>query len=240
MLTRIIGANSGVGYAAATVIAGASQAYHVIVAGRSQEKIEKAKSEIEASGVKGELSTVQLDVTDQDSITQAASYVNQKFGRLDVLINNAGVSPADFRTCAEVNVTGPTLVSAAFRELLLKAPAPYSVYVSSVVGSLALASDPTSPLYGDGGTNAYRASKAALNFMVIQDWKNSKETPLKVFAMCPGYVVSNLRGTSDEARSGYGKAGDPLVSGNTILSIIEGKRDADVGRLVHKDGVYPW
>lgn len=240
MLTCATGANSGVGYAAATAIASASSAYHVIVAGRSPERIAKAKSEIEASGVKGELSTVQLDVTDQNSISQAASHVNEKFGRLDVLVNNAGIENDDFLTTAAVNVTGPTLVSAAFRELLLKSSAPYSIYVSSVVGSLTLASDPTSPLYGPAGSNAYRSSKSALNMMVIQDWKDSKETSLKVFAMCPGYVVSNLRGTSEDARSGYGNAGDPLVSGKTILSIIEGKRDADEGRLVHKDGVYPW
>jgi hypothetical protein len=63
---------------------------------------------------------------------------------------------------------------------------------------------------------------------------------LKVFAMCPGFVVSNLRGTSDEARSGWGGAGDPQVSGKTVLSIIQGERDADAGKFVHKDGVYPW
>ena len=63
---------------------------------------------------------------------------------------------------------------------------------------------------------------------------------LKVFVVSPGFVRSNLRGTSEEARSGWGKAGDPESSGETILSVIKGERDADVGCLVHKDGVYAW
>ena len=49
-----------------------------------------------------------------------------------------------------------------------------------------------------------------------------------------------LRGPSEEAISGGGRAGDPIVSGQTILSVIEGKRDADVGKFVHKAGTYDW
>lgn len=63
---------------------------------------------------------------------------------------------------------------------------------------------------------------------------------LEVFMMSAGFVRSNLRGSSEEARSGWGKAGDPEVSGQIVLNIVQGKRDADVGRFVHKDGVYPW
>jgi hypothetical protein len=66
------------------------------------------------------------------------------------------------------------------------------------------------------------------------------ETALKVFAVCPGFVISNLRGTSEQARNPGGMAGDPIVSGNTILSIIQGKRDADAGKFIHKNGIYPW
>ena len=61
-----------------------------------------------------------------------------------------------------------------------------------------------------------------------------------MFVMSPGFVRSNLRGPSEEARSGWGKAGDPEDSGRIVLDIVNGKRDADVGRFVHKDGVYDW
>lgn len=63
---------------------------------------------------------------------------------------------------------------------------------------------------------------------------------LKVFVMSPGFVRSNLRGSTEEARGGWGKAGDPEVSGQLVLNIVQGKRDADVGRFVYKDGLYDW
>ncbi|KAI9713757.1 MAG: hypothetical protein M1828_001351 [Chrysothrix sp. TS-e1954] len=84
---------------------------------------------------------------------------------------------------------------------------------------------------------------SALNMIVREEVVNHKSTPLKIFAICAGFVVSNLRGTSEEQRSGWDKAGDPRVSGQTILGVILGKRDADVGKLIgkliDKDGVYP-
>jgi len=65
-------------------------------------------------------------------------------------------------------------------------------------------------------------------------------TALKVFVVCLEFVRLNLRGQCEEARSGWGKAGDPQVPGEAILSVIQGKRDADAGRFVHGDGVYSW
>lgn len=204
-------------------------------------------SEIEAGGIKGLLSTVQLDVTDKNSIEDAAALVQQKFGRLDVLVNNAAVGSRDpdtmtrFQLCMNTNVIGPAVVSEVFRPLLLKSQNPYSIYVSSGVGSMARASDPTSTSYRSlSNGEAYRASKAALNMIALQESIELDSTALKIFAFCPGFVRSNLRGQSEEARSGWGKAGDPKMSGEAILSIIQGERDADAGKFVHKDGVYPW
>lgn len=172
-----------------------------------------------------------------------------------MLVNNAGIARGDseirtrFRTVYEVNVIGPVAVSAAFKPLLLKSANPYSIYVSSAVGSLAMASDPTSRTYASGRPegNAYRSSKSALNFIVIQEAIQSASAGLKVFAFCPGLVESALRGPSQEARTSMGNAKDPMAAGEGILRIIQGKRDADVGKLVHAgnfipggEGVYPW
>lgn len=241
-----IGANSGVGFATANVIARASKEFHVIMASRSLEKAKSAMSEIEAAGVQGSLSTVQLDVTDEISIEKARSTIEQKFGRLDVLVNNAAVgsrgSNIRFRLqeSMDTNVIGPALVAAAFRPLLLKSQNPYSIYVSSGQGSLTRAADRTGPKDGMANVEAYKASKAALNMIALQELREFGDKGLKVFPMCPGFVRSNLRGQSEEERSGWGNAGDPEVAGETILSIIQGKRDGDVGTFVHKNGVYPW
>jgi NAD(P)-dependent dehydrogenase (short-subunit alcohol dehydrogenase family) len=217
------------------------------MASRSLEKAKSAMSEIEAAGIKGQLSTVQLDVTDKKSIEQAVAIVQQEFGRLDVLVNNAAVGSRDpdvktrFQLCMDTNVIGPAVVSAAFRPLLLKSSKPYSIYVSSGVGSLARASDPRSATYRSlSNGEAYRASKAALNMLALQESIEFSSTALKVFAFCPGFVRSNLRGESEDARSGWGAAGDPKLSGEGILSIMQGERDADAGQFVHKDGIYPW
>jgi len=241
----ISGANSGIGYATAKVIASASAHYHVILASRSPEKGNAASEEIKAAGIKGEISTIELDVTNQSSIAAAAKRIEADHGHLDVLINNAGIYIKDgtlkdqLGKTFSTNVIGPALMTEAFTPLLLKSSKPYLLHISSKLGSIALASDPTRFDYGLDALG-YRVSKAALNMLMKQDSKRLGQQGIKVFAICPGLVESNLRGESEEERSAGGTAGDPEVSGQTVLRIIEGERDADVGRFVDKDGVLPW
>jgi NAD(P)-dependent dehydrogenase (short-subunit alcohol dehydrogenase family) len=216
------------------------------MAGRSLEKAEAAKSEIEAIGIKGTLSAIQLDVTDEKSIENAVSIVEHQFGRLDVLVNNAGVGglvsnvKASFKGCLETNVMGPAMVADAFRPLLLKSNNPYSIFVSSGARSLVRNAHQKPPAHTHIQNGAaYQVSKAALNMLSALEARDYGSN-LKVFAVSPGFVRSNLRGPGEEAISGWGGAGDPDVSGELLLSIVQGKRDADVGCLVHKDGVFPW
>ena len=140
--------------------------------------------------------------------------------------------------CLETNAIGAALVSDAFRPLLFKVPSPYSVYVSSGAGSLERASvpNPQSLLHED----AYRASKAAMNMIAVDERTKHGPKGLNVYVMTPGFVVSNLRGTSEEERSGWGGAGDPDTAGKAILDIIEGRREGDAGKFLTRDGVYPW
>ncbi|KAH6717172.1 short chain dehydrogenase/reductase [Leptodontidium sp. 2 PMI_412] len=244
-IVLITGANSGVGYATSKVIASASKDFHVIMAARSLDKANNAKSEIEASGILGQLSAVQLDITDQTSIDKAVAFVEETFGHLDVLVSNAavaGVGHSDLRSrlqaVMDTNVVGTAVAGAAFRPILLKSPKPYSIYVSSGMGSMTLATDTTFPLHkGMPGGESYRASKSALDMIILQEhYDFSETTALKTFAFCPGFVRSNLRGTSEEAISGGGGAGDPANSGKGILAIIQGERDADVGKFVNSEG----
>ena len=137
---------------------------------------------------------------------------------------------------------GPALVAAAFRPLLLKSKNAYSIYVSSGTRTLPrnAMQQPVSHEHIGRSGHAYQVSKAALNMLAVLEARDYGPEGLKVFAMSPGFVRSNLRGETEEARSGWGGAGDPEVSGELLLSIVQGKRDADVGCLVHKDGVFAW
>ena len=243
------GANSGIGYALTKVIASAPDNFHVIMAGRSLDKVNSALSEIEtAAGLagKGKLSVVQLDVINEKSIEAAAAVVKQRFGHLDALINNAGVTSAvpdirtRFQTCMETNVLGPTLVSEAFRPLLLQSKNPYSIYVSSSVGSLALAAGPQSLALRFPTGEMYRGSKAALNMVMLDEWFKFRDQGLKVFAIDPGFVVSNLRGTSEAARTAGGLAGDPDEPAKRVLEILNGVNDDETGKVLDKNGSVAW
>jgi NAD(P)-dependent dehydrogenase (short-subunit alcohol dehydrogenase family) len=215
--------------------------------GRSIEKLNTAMSEIEALKPKGSLSTIQLEVTDEKSVEAAAHHVQEKFGRLDVLINNAavGVLKDDFKTrwqrSLETNVMGPALVTRSFRELLFKSKNPYSIYIGTGQRSLLrnATQKPGSHAHIQS-TGEYQVSKAALNMLAVLEWRDYGSDGLKVFVVSPGFVRSNLRGTDEEAISGWGMAGDPEVSGKLVLDVVLGNRDADAGCLVHTDGIYPW
>lgn len=213
---------------------------------RSAENGKAALAEIQAMpGIKGSLSTLQLDVTSEHSISAAAKHVEAHFGRLDVLINNAGIGVKDtslkteLETSLSTNLIGAALVTEAFTPLLLRSPNPYLLYISSGLGLLAWSADPTRFDYAYQATG-YRISKAAMNMLAVEDHKKLGKQGVKVFAVCPGLVESNLRGKSEEERKAGGMAGDPEGSGRTILRIVEGERDVDVGSFVHADGVYPW
>ena len=212
------------------------------MASRTHSKGKEARDAIVASpDVKASISTLQLDVTDESSIAAAVKNVENDYGRLDVLINNAGISSKaatlkeQLESTLNTNVIGAALMTEAFTPLLLKSKRSYLLHVSSFLGSLSSAADSPRADY-----QVYRTSKAALNMLMLQDWKALGPQGIKVFAVCPGLVESNLRGVAKEQVTAGGRAGDPEVSGRTMLKILEGERDGDVGKFVHKDGIYPW
>jgi NAD(P)-dependent dehydrogenase (short-subunit alcohol dehydrogenase family) len=217
------------------------------MAGRSRQRLDKALSDLKATSPQGQLSILELDVDSEDSIKRAAQQVSTDFGCVDILINNAATGNVDddvrtrFEVQLKTNVLGPRLVAAHFRPLLLKSKNPYSIYVTSGAGSLGMAAQmrdiPTPP-----NPDGYCVAKAALNMVMMQEHVESVKQNLgiKVFAVCPGFVKSNLRGPKGVDGWAGVEAGDPEVSGQTLLKVMTGERDEDVGKAVHKGGVYPW
>jgi NAD(P)-dependent dehydrogenase (short-subunit alcohol dehydrogenase family) len=240
----VTGGNNGIGLAACQLFA-AQPNYHCIIASRSLEKGQKALASIQSLNSSSAISLVQLDITSDASIAAAVEEVGAKHGHLDVLINNAGICPLDFsrsvlRDCLETNAISPAMVTQAFAPLLLQSSAPRVIYVSSLLGSIHTRGDSKDFAY-DEAYKAYRISKAALNMIVACDAWEYKDD-VKVFAYCPGFVITDLAGMR-EAKEKAGIAKSPDGSARGLLAIAEGKRDEENGLFLHDEKageLYPW
>ncbi|KAH7372049.1 short chain dehydrogenase [Cadophora sp. MPI-SDFR-AT-0126] len=240
----VTGGNNGIGLAACQLFTSQSN-YHTIMGSRSIEKGQKALASIQSSNPAGSISLVQLDITSDSSIAAAVEEVKSKHGHLDVLINNAGICPMDFsrsvlREALETNAISPSMVTEAFAPLLLKSNKPRIIYVSSALGSINNRGDPNNNAYNEA-YKAYRISKAALNMVVACDTWEYREKA-KVFAFCPGYVITDLAGQR-EAKEKAGFAKSPEGSARGLLAIAAGKRDEENGLFLHDEKigqVYPW
>lgn len=192
----ITGATRGLGLQTAMKLADAGM--RVVIAGRHAAVITDAVEKVRARE-RGAVEGVVLDVADIESVRHSAEEVRERFGALDVLVNNAGVaaewnhptevfvSPGAVAQTFTVNVLGAFAVIEHFLPLLESQTDARIVNVSSSVGSLtghAQAPDSMVP--------AYRASKAALNSMTISLAAKLADTSLWVGAVDPGFVQTDF------------------------------------------------
>ncbi|MCP2343837.1 SDR family oxidoreductase [Actinomadura rupiterrae] len=202
-IALITGANKGIGFEAARQLG--REGMTVIVAARAAERGEPAAALLVDEGIDARF--VQLDVTDEASVRAAAKWVEAEYGRLDVLVNNAGIAPAEasvspselplkaLRATYETNVFGVVAVTNAMLPLLRRAEAARIVNVSSELGSLTLLSDPES-IYYPFNLMAYNSSKSALNGITLSYAKELAGTGIKVNAANPGYTATDINGHS--------------------------------------------
>jgi NAD(P)-dependent dehydrogenase (short-subunit alcohol dehydrogenase family) len=202
----VTGANKGIGLQIAKDLA--AHGFTVLIGSRNLEKGETAAKSVEADA-----RAIQLDVTNQDSISAAAARIRSELGRLDVLINNAGISHAgqpgrpleevgksgrpsvasldEVRAVFETNVFGVIAVTQAMLPLLREAPAARIVNVSSGSGSLTLNADPTNSHREMFGA-VYAPSKTALNAITLAFAIELMSTGIKVNAVSPGFTATDL------------------------------------------------
>lgn len=200
-IALITGAAKGIGHETARQLAQAG--VHVIVAARSQDKADAAVAGLKAEGLAVE--ALALEVTDAASIAAAAAAVAARHGRLDILINNAGVMHDDpakkvseqsldtWRSTFDTNLFGVIAVTQAFLPLLRKSAAGRIVNLSSILGSNTLHATPGSPIY-DFKVPAYNVSKTALNAWTVQLAYELRDTAIKVNAAHPGHVQTDMGG----------------------------------------------
>ncbi|WP_370898641.1 SDR family oxidoreductase [Chryseobacterium gossypii] len=201
----ITGANKSIGLEAAKQLS--EKGFFVYLGSRNPEKGEEAVKALRDEGFEN-VKAIEIDVTDSGSVTLARQIIEKEQGKLDVLINNAGISggipqlalEADierFRNVYETNVFGVVRVTQAFIDLLKSSPEPRIVNVSSSQGSLTLAADPANKYYNHKGA-IYQSSKSALNMYTIILAYELRDTRVKVNAVDPGFTKTDFndhRGT---------------------------------------------
>jgi NAD(P)-dependent dehydrogenase (short-subunit alcohol dehydrogenase family) len=228
--TLITGANKGLGREAARQLIAAG---HTVYIGSRDEQRGK-----ETAGQLGARLLV-IDVTSDDSVQAAAEQVRQEAGRLDVLVNNAGitgggrapadVTAADMQAVYDTNVFGVVRVTHAFLPLLQASEAPVIVNVSSGLGSLGVTTDPER-MESRFPTLVYSSSKSAVNMLTSQ---YAKAFPgIRVNVVDPGYTATDLNANRGTQTIGEGA--------EIIVRMAQIGPDGPTGAYLDRHGPVPW
>ncbi len=207
----ITGANKSIGLEIAKQLS--KKGILVYLGSRDIEKGEDAVKTLTGEGFQN-IKAIEIDVTKPDTILSARNIIEKEQGKLDILINNAGIngglpqtaltaSVDRFKEVYETNVFGIISVTQTFIDLLKKSPEPRIVNVSSSQGSLTLASDPDYKYYQHKGA-IYQSSKSALNMYTIALAYELRDTAFKVNSVDPGFTKTDFNhhhgtGTVEEA-----------------------------------------
>jgi NAD(P)-dependent dehydrogenase (short-subunit alcohol dehydrogenase family) len=202
----ITGANRGIGFQTAIELHAAG--VQVVIGSRDLKQGEEAAAKLREQGANA--AALRFDVTQPADHQAAYEYFNSKYGRLDILINNAGLAQGSYpgsgpavsasqvpqdilHAIFETNFFSVVALTNTLLPLIRKSPAGRIVNLSSILGSLTLHADPSSPIY-EAKHLAYDASKSALNAYTIHLAWELRHTPIKVNSAHPGWVKTEMGG----------------------------------------------
>lgn len=238
-IALVTGATRGIGFETCRQLAQAG--VRVLLAGRSSASAGKAADQLDSEGLPVE--PVTLDVTNASQIAAVAADIRSRFGHLDILVNNAGVllddvalKPSEqtlacWRETFDTNVFAVVALTQALLPLLRGAPAGRIVNVSSQLGSFGLHTDPASPIYGFK-IPAYDASKSVVNAWTVHLAHELQGTPLKVNAIHPGYVQTDMNGGAGELQVSDG------AKSSVQMALLPD--DGPSGTFTHLGKTLPW
>ncbi|RKS09198.1 NADP-dependent 3-hydroxy acid dehydrogenase YdfG [Nocardiopsis sp. Huas11] len=244
-ITLVTGANKGIGR---EIAGGLAALGHTVVLGsRSAELGEKAAAELRATGADAE--ALVLDVTDPASVAAAAAGIQARHGRLDTLVNNAGVAVppgsdlssqrpgtvdlAVVRRIFDTNVFGVVTVTDALLPLLRRSPAPRIVNVSSAAGSLSLMADQEAWAHEQPPICVgYIPSKSALTALTLQYARQLRPDGILVNAVCPGFVATDLNGHTGHRT--------PVQGAAAAVRMATVPAEGPTGTFSDDQGPVPW
>lgn len=230
----VTGANKGIGFAVAGGLG--AEGFRVAVGARDDARRETAVAKLRADGT--DAFGVALDVTSAESVDAAARAIEAEAGRLDVLVNNAGIAgryddgaqdPTTLdlevlRTVLDTNVLGVVRVTNAMLPLLDRSGSPRIVNMSSDMGSLELHTGPI--------LTAYASSKTMLNALTVQYARRLAGTKIVVNSACPGYVATDFTG-HDGPRT-------PEQGARVAIRLATLPDDGPRGGFFNEAGPVPW
>jgi len=235
----VTGANKGIGYEIAAGLG--ALGWSVGVGARDEGRRAAAVEKLRAAGA--DAFGVPLDVTDDASVTAAATLIEERAGRLDVLVNNVGVTGGmpqeptrvsldQVRLVVETNVIGVIRVTNAMLPLLRRSVSPRIVNMSSGVGSLARQSATTDALSTGPISGAYAPSKTFLNAVTVQYAKELRDTKILINLACPGFVATDL--------NGFRGVRSPEQGAAIAIQLATLPDDGPSGGYFEDAGVIPW
>jgi NAD(P)-dependent dehydrogenase (short-subunit alcohol dehydrogenase family) len=237
----ITGANRGIGLQTAKDLG--PNGITLLLGVRDLAKGEAAVAAIRRQDFEAE--AVHLDVTDPATRQEVYDFIDRVFGRLDILVNNAGVLLESFpgpgkpstlsletlRDTFETNFFGAVALTQKLLPLIRRSPAGRIVNVSSIMGSLALHADPSSPIY-HSSVFAYNTSKAALNSFTLHLAYELRDTSIKVNSAHPGWVKTETGGENAPLEVSEG--------GKTSAWLAQLPEDGPTGGYFHAGQPLPW
>ena len=235
----VTGANKGIGFETAKQLA--QLGYFVYIGCRDKTKGLHAIENLKAMGITN-VDCIQLDVTDINSIKVARQDLEAKTQKLDILINNAGISggfpqPATkvsidtLRLVFETNFFGAVQVTQAFIELLKKSDQPRIVNVTTELSSLTNHSDPNWK-FAQFRPAAYGPSKTALNAYTVMLAVELKDTNFKVNCVCPGFTATDFNN-----HRGDKKVGDAAT---VVVKYATLDKDGGTGEFLNAEDKIAW
>lgn len=241
-IALITGANKGIGLETARQLG--KKDMTILVGARTLEKAQTTATVLTNEGINAH--PIKLDVTNNDDINKAVINIDAAYGKLDVLVNNAGiiqgetfagvnstvdVSDADMRDTFNTNLFGVVNLTQRLLPLLRKSEAGRIVNLSSVLASLSLQADKQSPIYSSKSF-AYNASKTALNQFTVHLAAALRDTNIKVNSAHPGWVKTELGGENAPM--------SVRVGAKTSVDLATLPDDGPSGKFINLGKELPW